>query len=93
MTYHLNQLQGVASSTPVLVTLNRDEDIAPRLVLRRFEYAHPILNSAAVVAQGRHAEVSGENRTSFCGAYWGYGFHEDGLQSGVRVCERLGTSW
>ncbi len=93
MTYHLNRLQGLATSTPVLVTLNRDEEIDPDKVLRRFEYSHPVIDALAVAAQARHGEISGHNRLSFCGAYWGSGFHEDGLQSAVAVCARLGVRW
>jgi len=92
LTYHLNPLQGIASSTPVLVTLNRDEAVDPELVLKRLNYEHPVLNPAAVVAQQRHGEISGVRRTWFCGAYWGYGFHEDGVSSAVRVCRALGAT-
>ncbi len=93
MTYWLNRLQNLRLSTPVLITLNRDDEIDPELVLARFEYAHPVIDGHAVAAQARHAEVSGVNRVSFCGAYWGAGFHEDGLQSAVRVCRELGVTW
>jgi predicted NAD/FAD-binding protein len=93
LTYHLNQLQGIPSATPVLVTLNRDDDVDPALVLARMDYTHPILDSAAVAAQARRAEISGgRRRTSFCGAYWGYGFHEDGVRSAVEACRALGAS-
>jgi len=93
MTYHLNALQGLETSTPVLVTLNRDDEIDPARLLASFDYAHPVLDAVAVAAQARHGEVSGQGGVFFCGAYWGYGFHEDGLQSALRVCEQLGVSW
>jgi predicted NAD/FAD-binding protein len=93
MTYHLNQLQNLGCPTPVLVTLNRDDAIDPDAVLRRFDYAHPVLDAEAVEAQGRHHEIDGVDRTSYCGAYWASGFHEDGLQSALRVCEALGAGW
>jgi predicted NAD/FAD-binding protein len=93
MTYHLNRLQGLTTSTPVLVTLNRDEAIDPGKVLRSFEYSHPVIDAVAVAAQARHGEISGRNRLSFCGAYCGSGFHEDGLQSAVAVCAQLGVRW
>ncbi len=93
MTYLLNRLQGFNDLAPVMVTLNRDEEIDPRKVLRTFEYAHPVLDAAAVRAQERHAEISGSGLLSFCGAYWGSGFHEDGLQSAVAVCRALGVDW
>ncbi|MGD0944660.1 MAG: FAD-dependent oxidoreductase [Acidimicrobiales bacterium] len=92
LTYHLNQLQGIASTTPVLVSLNRDDAIDPALVLSRMDYAHPVLNAAAVAAQRRHGEINGSRRTWFCGAYWGYGFHEDGVASAVETCRALGAA-
>jgi predicted NAD/FAD-binding protein len=93
MTYHLNQLQVLPTSIPLLVTLNRDNDIDPTMVLRTFEYSHPVIDAAAVAAQARHGEISGRDAISFCGAYWGSGFHEDGLQSALAVCEKLGVKW
>jgi predicted NAD/FAD-binding protein len=92
LTYHLNQLQAFSSRTPVLVTLNRDDAIDPELVIASMDYAHPVLDPAAVAAQKRHAEINGIRRTWFCGAYWGYGFHEDGVASAVRVCRALGAT-
>ncbi len=59
-------------------------------MLRTIEYAHPVFTSAGLAAQQRWDEVSGVRRTHYCGAYWGYGFHEDGVVSGARVAERLG---
>jgi predicted NAD/FAD-binding protein len=93
MTYHLNRLQGVEGNTPVLVTLNRDDEIDPARVLRSFDYSHPVIDAAAVAAQARHAEISGRDRISFAGAYWRSGFHEDGVQSALDVCRRLGVAW
>ncbi len=93
MTYNLNLLQGVPESSPVFVTLNRDEDIDPNKVLRTFAYSHPVLDSAAVAAQTRWGEINGNGPISFCGAYWGSGFHEDGLQSALAVCRQLGVHW
>ena len=55
------------------------------------EYAHPVYTRAGVAAQARHEEISGPRRTHFCGAYWGWGFHEDGVVSGIRVAERFGA--
>jgi len=91
LTYNLNRLQGIRSPTPVLVTLNRDDAIDPERVLARMDYAHPVLDPAAVGAQQRHAEINGARRTWFCGAYWGYGFHEDGVASAVSTCRALGA--
>ncbi len=92
LTYNLNRLQGIPSSTPVLVTLNRDDAIDPEQVLARMDYAHPVLDAVAVGAQQRHAEINGVRRTWFCGAYWGYGFHEDGVASAVKTCRALGVA-
>jgi uncharacterized protein len=92
LTYHLNQLQGIPSSTPVLVTLNRDQAIDPERVFARMDYSHPVLDSKAIGAQRRHGEISGPRRTWFCGAYWGYGFHEDGVRSAVEICRALGVT-
>jgi predicted NAD/FAD-binding protein len=91
LTYHLNALQGLDVDQPLLVTLNRDDEIDPRQVIRRFDYAHPVVDSKAVAAQSRQQAISG-GEISFCGAYWGYGFHEDGVNSAVAVCERFGVS-
>ena len=56
------------------------------------DYRHPVLGRPAVAAQGRRAEINGTRRTWFCGAYWGYGFHEDGVRSAVEVCAKLGVA-
>ncbi len=89
LTYRLRSLQGIASQDELLVTLNRDDAIDPATVLRTFDYAHPVFDVAAIAAQARHEELNGPNRTWFAGAYWGYGFHEDGVQSARVVCRRL----
>jgi len=89
LTYRLRSLQGVASRDELLVTLNRDDAIDPSTVLRSFDYAHPVFDGPAIAAQARHEELNGANRTWFAGAYWGYGFHEDGVQSARVVCRRL----
>jgi len=93
MTYDLTRLQALPTQSRLLLTLNREEVPDPATVLRTFSYEHPVLDSAAVVAQGRHGEISGHDGISYCGAYWGAGFHEDGFQSGLRVCQRLGAGW
>jgi predicted NAD/FAD-binding protein len=89
VTYHMNTLQSLRSDAELCVTLNRTEAIDPARVLRSFRYAHPVYTSDGLRAQGRHGEISGRNRTHFCGAYWGSGFHEDGVVSGERVAETL----
>jgi hypothetical protein len=89
LTYRLASLQGIDSAHEILVTLNRDDAIRDDRVLARFDYAHPVFDVAAIAAQRRHEELNGARRTWFCGAYWGYGFHEDGVQSARAVCRRL----
>jgi predicted NAD/FAD-binding protein len=89
LTYRLASLQGIDSAHEILVTLNRDDAIRDDRVLARFDYAHPVFDVAAIAAQHRHEELNGNRGTWFCGAYWGYGFHEDGVQSALRVCRRL----
>jgi predicted NAD/FAD-binding protein len=92
VTYHMNRLQSIASRDQFCVTLNRTEAIDPEAVIRRIDYAHPVYTAAGAAAQARHDEISGRHtRTHFCGAYWGWGFHEDGVVSGLRVAERFGA--
>jgi uncharacterized protein len=89
VTYHMNRLQSLRADRELCVTLNRTEAIDPGKVIRTIPYAHPVYTEAGVRAQARHAEISGHNRTHYCGAYWGWGFHEDGVVSGLAVAERL----
>ena len=93
VTYDLNRLQGIASRTSYCVTLNPRAPLDESKVIRRFEYRHPQFTRAAVAAQARWAQVSGVNRTHYCGAYWRYGFHEDGVVSAQRVAGDLGVAW
>ncbi len=81
LTYFMNRLQSLDAPVPFLVTLNRTGDIEASRVLKRLSYAHPQFTPAAVLAQARHREINGPLRTYFCGAYWGFGFHEDGVAS------------
>jgi predicted NAD/FAD-binding protein len=91
MTYHMNRLQSLATAEDYCVTLNANGHINPARALRRMIYEHPLYTRAAIRAQERWAEISGKQHTHFCGAYWFYGFHEDGVRSGMRVAEALGT--
>jgi predicted NAD/FAD-binding protein len=93
VTYDLNRLQGLTTPEQYCVTLNPDGRIDDRRVLGKFVYRHPLYTRAAVRAQRQWGEVSGVNRTHYCGAYWGYGFHEDGLNSAIRVAGSLGVQW
>jgi predicted NAD/FAD-binding protein len=89
LTYRLRSLQGIDSPDELLITLNRDDAIDPATVLRTFDYAHPVYDVDAIAAQQRQEELNGVQRTWFCGAYWGYGFHEDGVESARVVARRL----
>jgi predicted NAD/FAD-binding protein len=91
VTYHMNRLQSLHAERQLCVTLNRTEAIDPDAVIRKFPYAHPVFTQAGVKAQARHRQINGRNRTSYCGAYWGWGFHEDGVVSALRVAERFGA--
>jgi uncharacterized protein len=91
VTYDMNRLQSLASPDRFLVTLNRREAIEPEKVIETIPYAHPVYTAEGVAAQARWEEISGRNRTHYCGAYWRWGFHEDGVWSALRVCERLGV--
>ncbi len=89
VTYWLNRLQSIEDETQFLVTLNDDGAIDPQSVLRRMTYHHPLMTQASIAAQRRHKEISGKRRTHYCGAYWGYGFHEDGVQSAIAVAQQF----
>ena len=89
----MNLLQGLPGETPLVVTLNRTGDIDPARILVRRGYQHPVYTHAAVAAQARRHEIQGTRHTWFAGAYWGWGFHEDGIRSGVEVARALGVAW
>ncbi len=93
VTYDLNRLQGLTTPEQYCVTLNPDDGIDERRVLRRFVYRHPLYTAETIRAQRHWGDVSGVSRTHYCGAYWRYGFHEDGLQSAIRVARTLGVEW
>ena len=93
VSYCMHLLQSLPGDTPLVVTLNRTEAIDPARILRRRSYRHPVYNHASVAAQARRHEIQGVNRTWFAGAYWGWGFHEDGMRSGVEVARALGVDW
>jgi predicted NAD/FAD-binding protein len=90
LTYWMNRLQSLAAPKEFCVTLNSPDAMAPEQVIRRLVYHHPVYSAAAFAAQKRRDEISGVNRTWYCGAWWGYGFHEDGLNSALAVCRRFG---
>jgi predicted NAD/FAD-binding protein len=91
VTHHMNRLQSLRAERDFCVTLNRTEAIDPAHVIRTIPCAHPVYTAAGVKAQGRVVEIDGRDRTHFCGAYWGWGFHEDGVVSALRVGHRFGA--
>jgi uncharacterized protein len=91
VTYHMNRLQSLRAEQEFCVTLNRTATIDPERIIRTIDYSHPVYTPAGVAAQSRHAEISGRNRTHYCGAYWGWGFHEDGVNSALRVAREIGA--
>ena len=92
VTYWMNMLQTLPEDPPFFVSLNRTADIDPALVHRTISYGHPVYDPAARKAQLRWSEVNGVQNTWFCGAWWGWGFHEDGVQSALRVCDAFGAT-
>ncbi len=89
LTYNMNTLQSLQSRHTFCVTLNRSAHIAPAKVIQRLLYHHPLYTPAGVAAQQRQHEVNGVNRTYFCGAYWRFGFHEDGVVSGLNALKHF----
>lgn len=93
MTYAMNRLQKLASEETFCVTLNANGNLDSNKILREMVYHHPLFNLASIKAQSRWQEISGKNHTHFCGAYWFNGFHEDGLNSAIRVAKSFGIDW
>jgi len=91
VSYCMNLLQSLRSPEPFVVTLNRSADIAPEKIIAKMRYQHPVFDHASVAAKARRGEINGVNRTWFAGAYWGFGFHEDGLRSGLEVAQAIGA--
>ena len=92
VTYWMNKLQRLGTKQNYFVTLNRGDAIDPAKTIKRISYDHPVYTKEGVAAQARHAEISGpEHRTHYCGAYWGWGFHEDGVKGALRVCNEIAT--
>jgi predicted NAD/FAD-binding protein len=89
VTYNLTALQRLPTRQQFLVTLNAPGAVDPSKVIRQLSYMHPLYNSRSMAAQQRWAEINGQNRSYFCGAYWGYGFHEDGVLSGMAVARSI----
>jgi predicted NAD/FAD-binding protein len=92
LTYSMNILQGIKSDVEFCVTLNATDKIDSTKILGRYEYAHPVFSQAVIQAQQQWKSINGVNRTWFCGAYWFNGFHEDGVNSALRVVKELGVN-
>ena len=91
LTYHMNILQRLTKQHSYLVTLNTDIDEAQ--VIKKIDYSHPVFDKPMIAAQQQWSKISGSGlHTHFCGAYWFNGFHEDGVRSGLRVCQALGST-
>jgi predicted NAD/FAD-binding protein len=89
LTYYANRLQTLRSTTDYCITLNADAAIDPSRVIASVDYAHPVFDAAALHAQRRRGEIDGRRNTHYAGAYWGYGFHEDAVQSALTTTELL----
>ena len=89
LTYNMNILQNIKSESPVLVTLNPKSNIDPKKIIKKLNYSHPTFTIDGINAQKKHHLISGVNRTFYAGAYWGNGFHEDGVKSAYDVVNQL----
>ena len=89
LTYNMNILQTLRSRHTFCVTLNHSAHIAPGKIIQRITYHHPLYTPAGVAAQARQHEINGVNRSYFCGAYWRYGFHEDGVVSALNALKHF----
>ena len=91
LTYNMKMLQSIKCPDTICVSLNMEERIKPEKVLKRIIYNHPVYNKTTVNAQNRKHEINGLNNTYYAGAYWKYGFHEDGVKSALDVCRHFGV--
>ncbi|HEY6925375.1 MAG TPA: FAD-dependent oxidoreductase [Steroidobacteraceae bacterium] len=93
VSYCMNLLEGLTVGEPLVVSLNAGNRIAPSSILEQMNYEHPVFDAAAVAAQKRKQEIQGVLRTWYAGAYWGWGFHEDGMRSAVEIARAFGVDW
>lgn len=91
LTYWMNKLQPLKTSSNIFVTINPHKELAAASVVASFDYRHPTFDLAAMAAQSQLWKLQGQRRTWFCGSYFGYGFHEDGLQAGLVAAEAIGS--
>ena len=92
LTYDMNILQCLGAPVEYCVTLNLPNTVDPAKKIKEMHYHHPVYNPQSLAARNRHQEINGGRRTYFCGAYWGYGFHEDGVNSALEVGKHFGKS-
>ena len=92
VTYYMNMLQSLNIPRNICVSLNIEEHIDPKKIYKKIIYQHPVFTSEAILAQKKHKEIDGVDKIHFCGAYWGSGFHEDGINSALSVCKAFGRS-
>ncbi|WP_416308278.1 NAD(P)/FAD-dependent oxidoreductase [Neptunicella sp. SCSIO 80796] len=93
LTYNMNMLQNFDDAPlPLLVTMNRNSEIDADKIIQCFQYSHPVFSLDGIAAQQRHHQISGQRRTHYCGAYWFNGFHEDGVNSALRVVKQFGLT-
>ncbi len=91
VSYYMNRLQGIAGPRDYIVSLNQTELIDPARILVRRRYHHPVFTPEAVMAQRRWSDINGQRHTWYCGAWWGWGFHEDGVHGARRVIDQIGS--
>jgi predicted NAD/FAD-binding protein len=89
LTYYMNRLQSIKSSTDFFVSVNLSKYISANKIIQKFNYSHPAFNMNSIKAQQQLHLINGKNNTYFAGSYWGYGFHEDGVNSAIKACELL----
>ena len=87
VTYNMNMLQGIESEETYCVSLNQSQDIDENRIIRKINYHHPVFSPGRDKAQAQHSALIQRRGISYCGAYWGYGFHEDGVRSALSVCD------
>jgi predicted NAD/FAD-binding protein len=90
VTYDMNILQGLNTKPEFCVSLNMTDRIDPQKIIKKINYSHPVFSTDAIYAQKGIDVLNGENRTYYCGAYWGSGFHEDGVNSALKVGMHFG---
>jgi predicted NAD/FAD-binding protein len=91
LTYYMNKLQNIDAPIDFCVSLNQTEYIHPEKIFKSFSYSHPSFSQDAINAQAQQHVINGKDNIYYCGAYWKYGFHEDGVNSALAVCQALGV--